>query len=329
MKKFLAVVSLFFKSYYSIPALKGPDNKISAKSILKIFGIIVLFVYILASFGFLAWQIYYNMYKIFSGIGLQKLLLVYALLYGSIFVVLISFITSISTIYTSEMEAYIATLPIKPSYILSGKAGAVAVPQFFFSLLVMGSGFFIYGIFEHSPILFYVNCVLIMLAVTVIAVALGYVLGIPLLAMSKLFRNRDRSMIVIGFATMGFMLFFNATTNRIMATSSNPEAFMQLMQGSNDNFLRLLNSVPPLRFVLNTLLDPGNPIFTLALSVLLVLALGIAYGLFSLLAPLYQNVVRSFSENFIKKLNREQSSALVHKETRSRGKLTEIGRAHV
>jgi ABC-2 type transport system permease protein len=55
-----------------------------------------------------------------------------------------------------------------------------------------------------------------------------------------------------------------------------------------------------------------------------VLAVVIAYSFLGLLAPLYQNVIRSFSENFIKKLNREQSSALVNKETKARGKLTAL-----
>ena len=113
MNNLIAVLRFYFSTFYALPALKDSQGKVSSKSSLKLLGIVVLAVYIGGSFGFLAWQLYANLYKVFASIGIQRLILVYALLYGSVYIILISFVSSFSTIYTNEMEAYLSTLPVR------------------------------------------------------------------------------------------------------------------------------------------------------------------------------------------------------------------------
>lgn len=321
MRSFAVMLRFYFSTFYSPPALKEGGGRLSPKGVLKLVGILMLMAYLFGSFGFMAWHVYAALYQAFSVVGLQRLLLLYALLYGGFYVLLLSFISSFSTLYTNEMEAYLASLPVRPVYLLSGKVATLAIPEFFFALLTMGTGFVVYGLAERVPWLFYINALLIILWIVIFVVSLSYCVSIPLLAVSGFFRNRDGSRMVLTFALIFVILFFNASANRILSSSASSEAIMNLLRLFNETFLRLLDSVPPLRFILMTLLESANPLFSLVLFALLGTVLLLAFGALSLLAPLYKKVIQGFSEQYIKKMNQTESAALLRTNTGRQGKL--------
>ncbi|HON13188.1 MAG TPA: hypothetical protein PK897_03615 [Treponema sp.] len=315
MKNLIAVLRFYFSTFYALPALKDSQGKVSSKSILKLLGIVVLAVYIGGSFGFLAWQLYANLYKVFASIGIQRLILVYALLYGSVYIILISFVSSFSTIYTNEMEAYLSTLPVRSSFLLTGKAAALAVPEFLFTLIIMGTAFIVYGMNEQAAWLFYINGVLILLLVTLLIVTISYCISIPLLAMGRIFRNRDVTMIVMGFIVMFGVLYLNTSINRILAFTEDPAKIISMLQASNETFLNLLDAFPPLQFIVKSLLDAANPVYVFLLFMILAAVLFLSFGVFTVLAPLYQRVIQGFSEQYIKKMNRAQSVSFLRTNT--------------
>lgn len=315
MNNLIAVLRFYFSTFYALPALKDSQGKVSSKSSLKLLGIVVLAVYIGGSFGFLAWQLYANLYKVFASIGIQRLILVYALLYGSVYIILISFVSSFSTIYTNEMEAYLSTLPVRSSFLLTGKAAALAVPEFLFTLIIMGTAFIVYGMNEQAAWLFYINGVLILLLVTLLIVTISYCISIPLLAMGRIFRNRDVTMIVMGFIVMFGVLYLNTSINRILAFTEDPAKIISMLQASNETFLNLLDAFPPLQFIVKSLLDAANPVYVFLLFMILAAVLFLSFGVFTVLAPLYQRVIQGFSEQYIKKMNRAQSVSFLRTNT--------------
>jgi len=315
LKNLIAVLRFYFSTFYALPALKDSQGKVSSKSILKLLGIVVLAVYFGGSFGFLAWQLYANLYKVFASIGIQRLILVYALLYGSVYIILISFVSSFSTIYTNEMEAYLSTLPVRSSFLLTGKAAALAVPEFLFTLIIMGTAFIVYGMNEQAAWLFYINGVLILLLVTLLIVTISYCISIPLLAMGRIFRNRDVTMIVMGFIVMFGVLYLNTSINRILAFTEDPAKIISMLQASNETFLNLLDAFPPLQFIVKSLLDAANPVYVFLLFMILAAVLFLSFGVFTVLAPLYQRVIQGFSEQYIKKMNRAQSVSFLRTNT--------------
>jgi len=315
MNNLIAVLRFYFSTFYALPALKDSQGKVSSKSSLKLLGIVVLAVYIGGSFGFLAWQLYANLYKVFASIGIQRLILIYALLYGSVYIILISFVSSFSTIYTNEMEAYLSTLPVRSSFLLTGKAAALAVPEFLFTLIIMGTAFIVYGMNEQAAWLFYINGVLILLLVTLLIVTISYCISIPLLAMGRIFRNRDVTMIVMGFIVMFGVLYLNTSINRILAFTEDPAKIISMLQASNETFLNLLDAFPPLQFIVKSLLDAANPVYVFLLFMILAAVLFLSFGVFTVLAPLYQRVIQGFSEQYIKKMNRAQSVSFLRTNT--------------
>lgn len=324
MKSLAAIIRFYFSTFYALPVLRDSSGKLSPKGILKGVGTLALFIYVIGVFGYMAWEVYLSLYKVFATLGLERLMLVYALLYGSLLVAILSFVSSFSTVYTNEMETYLATLPAKPVFMLAGKALALAVPQFFIALLSIGTGFLIYGISSGVSALFYVNALLeIILAVIAVSV-LGYCISIPLLSVSKFFRNRDRMLVIVGFAMMVIILFFNASINRLIASSAGPEELAVLLQGSNEAFLRLLDSLPPLQFLLGALLSATNPLYTLGLLACLMAVLAVSFGLLSLLAPRYTRVIQGFSEQYVRRMNRSQTVAFLKASTARRGKLVSL-----
>ncbi|WP_304223610.1 hypothetical protein [Gracilinema caldarium] len=324
MKSLAAIIRFYFSTFYALPALRDSSGKLSPKGLLKGVGTLALFIYVIGVFGYMAWEVYSSLYKVFATLGLLRLMLVYALLYGSLLVAILSFVSSFSTVYTNEMETYLATLPAKPVFLLAGKALALAVPQFFIALLSIGTGFLIYGISAGVSALFYVNALLeIILAVIVVSV-LGYCISIPLLSVSKFFRNRDRMLVLIGLAMMVIILFFNASINRLLASSAGPEELAVLLRGSNEAFLRLLDALPPLQFLLGALLSAANPLYTLGLLACLMSVLAASYGLLSVLAPRYTRVIQGFSEQYVRRMNRTQTVAFLKASTARRGKLVSL-----
>lgn len=324
MKKLFSTIWLYSRSFYALPDIKDPDGRMSFKSIAKLFGIVLLALYVLASFGFLAWRVYYSMYTIFAALGVQKLLIMYALVYGSIITAVLCVMTALSTIYSNDMEMYIATLPLRTSYILSAKACTIALAQFGLALLIIGSGLGIYWYFEHLSIVFLLNAVLLIFSITVIATALGYIVSLLLLSISKFLRNRDRVMIFAGFLILLCLLYINAATNRIMAVTSSPEALMKLLEGGNNGFLELYNKNPVFHFVLVTLVEPQKSIYTITLVTSLLIILGLIYVIFECLSPLYRFVVRNFSENYIKKLDKKQAKLLLGKTVQQNPKIVSL-----
>ncbi|MCA1949799.1 MAG: hypothetical protein LDL24_04460 [Treponema sp.] len=324
MKSLAAIIRFYFSTFYALPVLRDSSGKLSPKGLLKGVGTLALFIYVIGVFGYMAWEVYSSLYKVFATLGLERLMLVYALLYGSLLVAILSFVSSFSTVYTNEMETYLATLPAKPVFMLAGKALALAVPQFFIALLSIGTGFLIYGISSGVSALFYVNALLeIILAVIAVSV-LGYCISIPLLSVSKFFRNRDRMLVIVGFAMMVIILFFNASINRLLASSAGPEELAVLLRGSNEAFLRLLDSLPPLQFLLGALLSATNPLYTLGLLACLMAVLAVSFGLLNLLAPRYTRVIQGFSEQYVRRMNRSQTVAFLKASTARRGKLVSL-----
>ena len=315
MRTLVSILRFYFKTFYTLPALRDAQGPITSKSILKLAGILGLVVYILGSFGFLAWQIYGSLYKVFAEIGIQRLILLYALVYGGLYVVMISFVSSFSTVYTNEMEAYMATLPVKGVYLLSGKAAALSISNLFFALITMGSGFIVFGFYEQPPLLYYSNALIILILATMLIVTLSYCISIPLLAMGRIFRNRDLTMVLMGFVVMFGILSMQTSMNRILAVAEKPERIIPMLQDSNETFLRLLNSVPPLRFIMATLLEASNPLYSLLLFITAGAMLILMFGVFSLLSPLYRRVIQGFSEQYIKKMNRTQATAYLRAST--------------
>ncbi|HOM24188.1 MAG TPA: hypothetical protein PLK03_09915 [Termitinemataceae bacterium] len=209
------------------------------------------------------------------------------------------------------METYLATLPVRPLYLLVGKAASLAIPNFSFALLTMGVGFVKYGITEKMPWLFFVNALLTVLIGTIFVSILSYCISIPLLLISKFFRNRDRLLVFVGIAMMGMIFFFNFFINRFLYSSTTPEELMVMLQGSNETFLRLLDALPPLHFILQALLKAARPLYTaLLLGVVGGLFL-MAYGVFFILAPFHTRLIRMFSEQHIKRLNQTQTVAFL------------------
>ncbi len=324
MKSLAAIVRFYFSTFYALPALRDSSGKLSTKGILKGVGTLALFVYVIGVFGYMAWGVYSSLYKVLVTMGLEWLMLVYALVYGSLFVAILSFVSSFSTVYTNEMETYLATLPARPVFMLAGKALSLAVPQFFVALLSMGTGFLIYGMSKDVSAFFYINALLEIVAAVIAVSVLGYCISIPLLSVSKLFRNRDRMLVVVGLAMMVTILFFNVSINRLLASSASPEELAALLQGTNEAFLGLLDALPPLKFLLGALLGAANPLYTLGLFACLVVVLGAAYGLFNILARRYIRVIQGFSELYVRRMNRTQTIALLKANTGQRGKLASL-----
>lgn len=324
MKSFLSIIRFYFSTFYSFPRIRGPQGAITLKGLLKAVGTLLLFVYIFGAFGYMAWEVYSSLYRSLVPAGLSRLLLVYTLIYGGLYVAILSFISSFSTVYTNEMETYLATLPVRPVHLLVGKATSLAIPHFSFAILSMGVGFVVYGIAEKMTWLFFINAFLTVLIATVWVGVLSYGISIPILLTSKFFRNRDRTLVVMGLLVMGVILYFNTLINRLLASSATSEELGSLLQGTNDAFLRLLDALPPLQFVLESFLKAANPLYTLGLLGLVGGLSLAAYGVYFILAPLYTRVIRMFSEQYIKRMNRTQTAAFLKKNRGPQGKLVAL-----
>jgi hypothetical protein len=100
----MALLTMNLKSLFSFHL---PDKRelASPKVILRTFGWIVLALFLAADFGFMFAMMDIGMYDALAPLGMQSLMLLYAIVTASVLVFLFAFITSLSLFSSAQYEA--------------------------------------------------------------------------------------------------------------------------------------------------------------------------------------------------------------------------------
>ena len=205
---FFSLVRLFLRSTFDF-SLPSKNELKRPKTIAKTLGIIFLALFLIIDLGFVFVESSIAQYKILKPLGLQDLMLFNASTAAFIMVFIFSLLTALSFFSGAASEAAFLSMPIAPAELLGAKMMTVYLLESLFGILVFLIPVITYGIYEASPILYWIAGVLNAFAIPIIPTALAYLLLVPLMKASKLFRNRNTIFYVSSFIGVAFALCLN------------------------------------------------------------------------------------------------------------------------
>jgi len=205
---FLSLVRLFLRSTFDF-SLPSKSELKRPKTIAKTLGIVFLGLFLILDLGFVFVESSIAQYKILKPLGLQDLMLFNASTAAFIMVFVFSLLTALSFFSGAASEAAFLSMPIAPAELLGAKMMTVYLLESLFGILVFLIPVITYGVYEASPILYWIAGALNAFAIPIIPTALAYLLLVPLMKASKLFRNRNTIFYVSSFIGVAFALCLN------------------------------------------------------------------------------------------------------------------------
>jgi ABC-2 type transport system permease protein len=217
----VSLAILYIKSSFSISLPKREELK-KPKTLAKTIGIGLGIILLLADFAFIFVMMNLTMYDGLKPAGLQGLMLLNAATTASVLVFILAFMMALSMFSMAGIESGFLVLPFTPRELLAAKMTLVYATEAVAGAFVLIVAMVIYGIREGPPLMFYLNGLLTALVLPLLPTAISYLILIPLMKVSKVFRSKTFIFYVGGFIGMAFALGFNLYIQSALARLSDP-----------------------------------------------------------------------------------------------------------
>lgn len=308
---FMALLTMNLKSLFSFHL---PDKRelASPKVILRTFGWIVLALFLLADFGFMFAMMDIGMYDALAPLGMQSLMLLYAIVTASVLVFLFAFITSLSLFSSAQYEALFLTMPLKSSSLLLGRMATVYAIEAPIAFLVMGIAAAVYGIKAHPGFDFYLYMLFNALAMPLVPLAISYAVLVPLMSASRWLRRKNTLLYIGGFIGLAVALGFNYYLQTMMGRIENPALLQKMLTQNHLNFAQVADWWPPAWLTMQAIARSGTPGAIAATLANLALGAAQAVAIAFLFGGSYVKILASFGETHAVKgrLSRSQAGSL-------------------
>ena len=286
---------LYIKSTFSI-SLPSREELKKPKTLIKTLGIGLGILFLVADFSFIFVMMNLTMYDGLKSAGLQELMLLNAATTASVLVFVLAFMMALSMFSMSGIESGFLVLPFSSRELLAAKMVLVYLTEALAGVFILAIAMVIYGIKEGQPIMFYVNGLVTAFALPLLPTAISYLILLPLMNASKLFRNKNFILYIGGFLGMGFALAFNFYIQSAMARIGDP-ASISLFANPDSFISKLGRAWIPSWLAWKALSDAST--FGGALAVLGNLAIGLAGFALTvfLFGGVYVRTLRAFNES--------------------------------
>ncbi len=217
----LSLAMLYIKSSFSISLPKREELK-KPKTLAKTIGIGIGIIALVADFSFIFVMMNLTMYDGLKPAGLQGLMLLNAATTASVLVFVLAFMMALSMFSMAGIEGGFLVLPFTPRELLAAKMALVYVTEALAGAFILIVAMVIYGIREGPPLMFYLNGLLTALFLPLLPTAISYLILIPVMRASKVFRSKTFIFYLGGAIGMAFALGFNLYIKSAMARLSDP-----------------------------------------------------------------------------------------------------------
>ena len=289
----LALIYLRSMFGFSVPTraeLRDP------KKLAKTAGVVVLAIFLVADMGFLFGMTNMNLYRALKSAGLQELLLLNAASSSAVMVLLLSFITALSTWSMSAMEAGFLSMPIPPSRLLGAKMLMIYASNALFALFMMAIAAAVYGWGERPPALFYLYALVSAVALPMLPVAVSYIALVPLMSAAKVLRSRTALLYAGGILGLAAALGFNMYLQRAVASVTEPAWLRDHYAGPDSVISRIGSAWPPSWLAWKAMAGSRNAMGALYALANLALGLAAGAGTAALFGRAYGRSVAGFGE---------------------------------
>ena len=204
----LSLAILNIRSTFSLNLPSRKDLK-QPKTLIKTIAIGIGILLLAADFAFIFVMNSQAMYKAFKPAGLEDMMLLYTAISAALIVFVFSFTMALSLFSASGVDSGFLVLPFKPQELLAAKMSLVYFTNLLVGVFILMVSAIVYGVNEGPPVLFYLYALLSSLALPLIPLAISYLVLIPMMNASSLFRNKNFIIYLGGFVGVGLALAFN------------------------------------------------------------------------------------------------------------------------
>ncbi|MDX9784222.1 MAG: hypothetical protein RBT72_05655 [Spirochaetia bacterium] len=204
----LSLAILNIRSTFSISLPTRKELK-QPKTLIKTIAIGIGILFLIAEFAFIFVMNSQAMYGAFKPAGLEDMMLLYTSISAALIVFVFSFTMALSLFSASAVDSGFLVLPFKPHELLLAKMSLVYFTNALIGVFMMMVSAVVYGLHEGPPVFFYLYALLSSLALPLIPLAVSYLVLIPMMNVSSLFRNKNFIIYLGGFVGIGLALAFN------------------------------------------------------------------------------------------------------------------------
>jgi ABC-2 type transport system permease protein len=298
-QRFGALVLMYLRSSFSFSLPSRAELK-KPKVLLKTLGIGLGVLAIMADIGFVFVMMDLGMYKALAPAGMQSLVLLNAATTAAVLVFVLAFLMALSMFSTSGTDSGFLSLPIPPRELLAGKMILVYVTDAALGLFVMAVSLVVYGIKEGPGLLFYLDGIVDALALPLLPIAITYLILVPAVKSSKLFRNKNFILYFGGFLGLVIALAFNIYMQRTMSHLGDA-AGMAALVSPESLASRMGRAWLPSWLTWKSLTGVGSIVGPLSSLAGLALGLGSCLLVASFLGPSYVGSLAAFGESTAKR----------------------------
>lgn len=320
MNVFFRLLKIYLGSTFSLSNLKIQISKVKTKngktqtkkSIGKIIGLTVLFIFLLVEFLVLFGFYAYLLYTAALAINNMAFLFKSATVIVSMMTLLFAFLTTAATYYIGEIEELFLAMPIKPRVLLGAKFFANCINSIITSLMFFGVIIVIYGINEHPPVIFYVYAILCAIAIPLPVISICYVFNILLMRFTRIFRNKNFIMMISSAVGICFSLGLNYAIQS-MPTQGGNEVLTQKIYQSFSSIEQLSKFYPTMDIIGKILTQPTQITSIFYLFCLILITAVLPAFVIILMSNMYRTSLIGFGEKKIKKLGAKEVSFYIKK----------------
>ena len=300
MKIFYSLCKMLIMAFYGITRI---SFKKSAKEIAKTLGIGFLILYGVVSVGFIFVAVNLQSYESLKPAGLQEMMIINNLLMISVITFVFSLITALSVYFLSEAELSFQALPLKPWQLFASKITVVYVSEALLSLLIILPMLVIFGVKEHSGLLFYIYGILGALMLPIIPICIVFTLIVPVVRAFKFMRRRSLLLVIAGFLGVGAMVAFQVFYQTNTIQMSNPEWLAVNYTGPDSLLSKVSSAYLPGYLLWKAMANPASFGGILHLIGFFGLSLAVFALIIVLLSKAYSASLVGFNEQSLRKLS--------------------------
>lgn len=293
MKKAWVLSKMYINSLYGLSGFLN-DLKKNKKSAIKSIALIILIIFSLS--GFVSMFVMSNImiFDVLKPQGHHGIVITNSIIVAVLFTLVFGFMGVISTYFIDKEGDILLSMPLKPWEIFFSKFTTNYVYEAIVSLIVMATGFVVYGIKNGEGILFYLISVIIALALPVIPLSINYFIIIPIMKVGNILKKKDAVMIIGGIIGIAFAIGIQGITQSLGTSVENPEILAEKLASPN-GLISIAGQVYfPSIWATFAIIDSGTLLGLLYLLIFIGVSGSIFTGLLSLMSNLYiQSVIGS------------------------------------
>lgn len=298
--KFLLSNSINFASIKE-NSKKGP------KGVLKIVGIVFLFLFIFVDFSIIFGVQMVGLYSVLAQFGKQELMPVITLLLSLLISFFFSFLSISTVYYTGTGEEQLMALPLYPKQIFTAKFAVSLVTECLLSSLFLFIGGGIYAYFEGlltNPGV-YVGLIISAITISTISIFVIFLIFIAILTFFPILRNKKVLQAIASFIIIVFSCSFGFMGGFYTETGSLPIDNSMFQNASTLSFPKIAT------FFASALY--GN---WFAILAFLLVFCAIFFVFVPFLSESYMETLNGFSDIKTKKIDLKQADELIQKEVK-------------